>query len=865
MEVSYVLRKAYAPERFRNMTETEYVVSGFADRFRKYVGKKIVLHGSRDYAKAIIESFDSVFHFAGLMSRDPLDGQVFCGLPVLNEEDIPRLRIDMIILTERVKYAEAVYQSVREICEESGIRLFNMYGLDEIGAHREIENCRPMGLSGWKQLCSPYGIVVFETMDTFLYRRDSSMPPKQRYSLRTLALWLISRGTDVRFSLRKSEPEEIQLEGLKNPAVYPDIENHIIRRCGEDLSFRKLREENPKARILYIGQGLVNECLLPRCYGIDTYRFSTLEYRPDMPVVRETKEIPFDEELPEKIRQKIHESDIVSFDVFDTLLIRKTLNPQDVFVLAARRAKEKGYRADGFEEARKEAARKAGNADIEEIYSFIGRELQWDEKTARKMMDLELETERSVLAPRTETVRLMEYALRDGKRVVLTSDMYLPESLMGNLLSENGIRGYEKLFVSCDYGKSKAEGLYEEIFRLRKDHETILHIGDNEAADGDSALRSGIESIIIPSVLSLAVSRGWEGSVRAASTFAERCLLGSVIAQLFRDPFQNPNLKERPIEERLSRFGAGAAGPLAAGFITWLLAGLSEKKFDGVLFLSRDGYLPMKIYRALPFSDELPPAVYFYANRRSSFQCCADKEDSVRTVLDTGNYYGMSYPEILASLFGIGEEDILPAEDGENGADYIRRHWDVIVRTAESAREGYRRYAEKEGMKENGEYAVVDFIANGTTQIYLEQFMPYSFTGYYFGNHTPDVRLQYNIIDYLESENETLLNNYIELENAFISPEPTVNRVTASGDIEFADEIRSREELDHLEIIHQNAVRTALEFFSLFYEKGDVVDPHLPEEMYAAEGFHWIQRNAFDDWARLNIKTKDWRGTDENL
>jgi hypothetical protein len=32
--------------------------------------------------------------------------------------------------------------------------------------------------------------------------------------------------------------------------------------------------------------------------------------------------------------------------------------------------------------------------------------------------------------------------------------------------------------------------------------------------------------------------------------------------------------------------------------------------------------------------------------------------------------------------------------------------------------------------------------------------------------------------------------------------------------------------------------------------------------MYAAEGFHWIQRNAFDDWARLNIKTKDWRGAD---
>ena len=70
------------------MTEVEYVIANFAERFAAFRKKRIVLHGSRNYAEAIIENFADSFHFIGIMSLEPFDDGSFHGLRVLKEEDI---------------------------------------------------------------------------------------------------------------------------------------------------------------------------------------------------------------------------------------------------------------------------------------------------------------------------------------------------------------------------------------------------------------------------------------------------------------------------------------------------------------------------------------------------------------------------------------------------------------------------------------------------------------------------------------------------------------------------------------------------------------------------------------------------------
>ena len=844
------------------MTETEYVLSHFEEKFHQFLGKRIVLHGSRQYAEAIIDRFHPIFHFAGIMSRDPLESPLFHSLPVLREEDIPLLEIDMIILTERVKHAEKVYRAIWESCERNGILLYNMYGLDELETHRDLQDSRLLDLKEWKQLCAPYQIVAFEVMDTFFRVDQYSGELIQREEFRVLALWLLEQGIDLKFSLRKSAPEEMQRKALHESLPLPDLETRLIRRQGEDLSFRFLREDHPAKKILYIGNGLVNECILPRCYGIDTYWFQTRSYVPLMPVGSRDERIPFDTDQAEKIRERIDQSSVISFDVFDTLLLRKTLFPRDVFALTEYRGKRLGCPVEGFAAVREAAERELGGGNLYAIYDRIRTVCAWDEELTRKMCSLELEVEYSVIVPRTEVTALLDYAVRQGKTVVLTSDMYLPEPLFRDLLREKDISGFDRLFVSCDCGKGKMDGLFDELRRMHKGGEKILHIGDDPEADGRACERYGIDSLIIPSVLTLAVSQGWRSAILSARTLTERCLVGMALTELFRDPFQNPNLSERASEERLKRFAIGAVAPLAIGHMSWMLAKLKETPCDGVLFLARDGCLPMKIYQALDFYQELPPATYYYANRRSSFLCCADDDRYIPMIAGFGNHFELSPPEILSTLYSLPEDRIEQQNKGESAAEYIRRHWGAVSEVAKKARQGYHAYTERLGLKDGGRYAVVDFIARGTTQMYMERFLPFTLFGLYFGSETPDERLCRDIDHYLTGrENETLLKNFIELESAFISPEPSVDHISPGGEVVFSEEIRDRDEIDGALQVHEFVLRFSKEFFSLFYETGEVIRSQVPAEMFAADGCHWVQSSAYDDWAKRKTATKNWQNS----
>ena len=150
------------------MTEVEYVIANFAERFAPFRKKRIVLHGSRNYAKAIIENFADSFHFVGIMSLEPFDDVSFYGLRVLKEDDIPTLDLDLIILTERVKYAVEAFHAIRRLCRENDIKLYNMYGLDEFLLHYEAETAIKPDLEEAKALCSSYDVISFEVMDTVL-------------------------------------------------------------------------------------------------------------------------------------------------------------------------------------------------------------------------------------------------------------------------------------------------------------------------------------------------------------------------------------------------------------------------------------------------------------------------------------------------------------------------------------------------------------------------------------------------------------------------------------------------------------------------------------------------------------------------
>lgn len=199
----------------------------------------------------------------------------------------------------------------------------------------------------------------------------------------------------------------------------------------------------------------------------------------------------------EQIKRQIDAHEIISFDVFDTLIERKCGRPPNVFGIMGGQLGEKS-----FARRRVEAERIARTGSSQEevtlgdIYeSFAGLTVE----QAERYKAIELECEKSQAVQKAIGRHLFEYAKGNAKRILIISDMYLPETFIGSLLKENGYRGYEKLYVSSEYGLQKKTGsLYKEIKGdLQIEGETWLHIGDNPIADGFGTGKMSIASSIL--------------------------------------------------------------------------------------------------------------------------------------------------------------------------------------------------------------------------------------------------------------------------------------------------------------------------------------------------------------------------------
>lgn len=841
------------------MTEVEYVLNRFDYHFAAFREKKILLHGSRNYAEAILERYGIQYHFVGVMSLDPLEGSSWHGLPIFSEEDLHSGKIDLVILTERVRHTEDAFQSIRRPCRRNNIKIFNMYGLDEFRIHYEAGVSRSLSKGEALRRCLQYDLIAFEVMDVifpFSIGRAELIPNK-------LFPWLIqelrSRGKLIRFGLSKSISEEKQIRALKDFGFLQEETQELIRHTGEDLSFRSLKENAHGKKILYFSCGL-NEFILPRCYGIDSILYIERNVYDNIDCLRPNR-IPPEKSLfspgqREYLQKEILRHQLISFDIFDTLLLRKTLYPRDVYELTEQKALKAGYKVEGFAIARAEVEDSSPYCTLDLIYEKLADMYGWDRETKDALRDLELDVERTVLEPRQAIIEFFQFALHQDKRVVLTSDMYIPEYVLREILDDKGIRGYERIFVSCDCKQAKQSGLYKQLLTLCSKPDQILHVGDNCDSDGRAPNEFGIDSFIVPSAVAIAQERCWTKPIECAFSLMERCLLGLTISRLFADPFQTPNTWELPITERMAHMGNSIIGPLMVGHMCWLIRMLRAEHYDGVIFLARDGWLPNRLYMRICNRLGLPRGMYYYANRHSAFLCCSDSEEHTDRISEIGKTFGLDVEQLLKKVFMLPEDQLLSHEEGELDTEYIEKHIQVISEIAGRARKGYLRYSEGLGMRIGERFAVVDFIAAGNTQKFLSAALPFCFRGFYYGTYSTQ-RDDTELIEYyLQGKNPALLHGYVDLECFFSSPEPAISYMSEQGVPLFCDELRSKQELREIRMAWRTAEIFAHEFFDFFYQEGEEIASTLIEEMYDADTYLGIDMPVFDDWLQTEIKKR---------
>lgn len=177
------------------------------------------------------------------------------------------------------------------------------------------------------------------------------------------------------------------------------------------------------------------------------------------------------------IYEEIKKHDIISFDIFDTLLVRPYAKPTDLF-----RHMEKLYKIKGFykNRIRAEESSRYKHIDFEDItLEQIYEEI---EDKYKPFKEKEMELEEKILTVHKENKKLYDYALNIGKKIIIASDMYLPKDFIEKILIKNGYTNYHKIYLSSDLKLSKASGnLYKYIIDdLNIKPSSMLHIGDNQ-------------------------------------------------------------------------------------------------------------------------------------------------------------------------------------------------------------------------------------------------------------------------------------------------------------------------------------------------------------------------------------------------
>lgn len=528
----------------------------------------------------------------------------------------------------------------------------------------------------------------------------------------------------------------------------------------------------------------------------------------------------------ELLQNKIDTYDIISFDVFDTLLMRKTLQPKDIFSLVEVRAmKEKNIQC-AFEKNRILAEQNLLASFIPN-YLQIYNELQFitgisdDEK--EYLMDLELRIESQMLIPRKEMVRVFDYAKSRNKKIYLISDMYLSSNWIGNQLKKAGIIGYDELMISNEYSTSKGQNLFNVFIHKVKDKK-ILHIGDSEAFDIMAAQRNGIDNFRILSAYDMLQISVYKEVLYEIVDLTGRLQVGYFISRIFNSPFA---LFESDGKGRVKTgrdIGYIYMAPIITDFLLWLANKIKDKKSARVLFSARDGYLIDKLYGILRKKEsliKLPEGLYFLTSRILCISASLFNEDDI--LWSMNNTFSGSPEELLKKRYFLteGEIEYFDPNKYSSISQYILAHKKAILSKSAEIREKYMEYISGLGLNGDDDLIFFDFVSTGTCQLCLSRLLNADLKGYYFYRfNTMDIAKQKLLIEAPYTSEGILAANSLLLECILTSFVPTVKGFDSSGKPVYLEERRTEEELCYIKEVQDGIV----EYFEDFIKYRDVDD-----------------------------------------
>lgn len=393
----------------------------------------------------------------------------------------------------------------------------------------------------------------------------------------------------------------------------------------------------------------------------------------------------------------------VSFDIFDTCLIRRCGSPDNVFFLLGQRLfgvdttlanMFYNWRVGAEKEAKKLYNKSV--VSIEDIYTTIRSELQ-SKYSIDELVDAEKNIESDLLCALPATLDIISELRTKGTDIVFISDMYLPSELLSEILQREGISmKTDDIFVSCECGCTKSTGeLYSYVSKIRGELPQ-KHYGDNLWSDIKKAREVGINSVQIDSSFSKTEIFLLEQTKNIRQCLVISCLVGALRHSRLTSGFG-----------KFSGFSSDFVVPVWTAYVLACLRKASKDGLDRLYFLARDGYILhyiAKQYTSIFFNIECR---YLYVSRKSMYlpSLSSTKE------CDIEKYF--------ADNFQFVNQEII-------NQYFKTTSWveDEVLENAQQARNRINEYFDKEGIYDSSsKYALVDIGWKGSGRYAFNRLM----------------------------------------------------------------------------------------------------------------------------------------------
>ena len=487
----------------------------------------------------------------------------------------------------------------------------------------------------------------------------------------------------------------------------------------------------------------------------------------------------------DEYKKSIKSNDIILFELFNTLIMRKTLYRSDIFEIMQRELKNSDKCEDfsSFAKLRykieQDFIKDNYSYTLKEIYSDYCKDAELGSQWVLKLIDLEISTELKNVIPRTDVVSLLDYAKSIGKEIILSAPSYLSSEHINMILT------------ACSIDHDLFDDTYNYLPLSLSIHENnnkkILYLGNKEFLSKHDLSYNGSEFLPVYSSSEIATALFDTKWSRYNNDFYCRYVMGVFISQLLNSPFKLNQSGKIDIDS-LEEIGYIFFGPMVKCFMDKLYKQAKEKG-QKIIFHARDCWI-LKNLADKYYNKYDVESVYFLISRRAVAIASIGNNDDIRQVCEIFKFNCKhTFERFCSIIFNISidqsdtyKNTLIEDIDLEELFTHITDYYcEQIFLQAKQQKKYFFEYINKLNIDINESLAMINFVGGGITQNFLEKLGFYKTCEYYYFGLRPSATNMNSLIStvipvfgvgsYYTSVNNAVIDRMHYEEVIFTSPQ----------------------------------------------------------------------------------------------